>query len=488
MKLKRFSLILLILIMMLAIIPVNAEIGVDEPANGAKDYLSEASDFKPIVQSLIFRKQIKFENYKGKDQSGTLNFELVPDKKAKASYTHKQTGGGIEEEVEDLRIYPGIINYSYKVPFSSDDYVDETFNKLGRELIDNLTKGQKYSAKSHKISNDFLDHALLHEWGRVQRSDRSVFLRVGPLKPEQFDKFGGKIEFEKQKKMIEDYAKEGKKISWEKDPDTEDIIGWKTGRDHILDKSKIRAYDFLGSYKTNSENLLDYESFRDGSMSVTDTFNFKAKENEAYVYRLETVTRPIALSKKYDSKGNIISIVKPLMPADNAFELVNMYDDYEKIENIRSKYMEEDEGNLEMIFRYKLKENKAEGVNLDISDKELIVDVWEYGNYVLMFENEEEADKYYKQALYDEDKDRKWFAGINSMNYKLKYANDIDLVNKIVNTYEPKDKTPKKNNNHKKIESLRTGDQSQPLVLTSAIILAVILITLLLIINKRRNK
>lgn len=150
--------------------------------------------------------------------------------------------------------------------------------------------------------------------------------------------------------------------------------------------------------------------------------------------------------------------------------------------------MEKDESDFEMIFRYKLKENKAEGVNLDISDKELIVDVWEYGNYVLMFENEEEADKYYKQALYDEDKDRKWFAGINSMNYKLKYANNIDLVNKIVNNYEPKDKTPKKNNNHKKIESPRTGDQSQPLVLTSAIILAVILITLLLIINKRRNK
>ena len=66
--------------MMLSIIPINAEIGVDEPADGAKDFLSAASDYKPIVQSLIFRKQIKFENYKGKDQSGTLNFELVPEK------------------------------------------------------------------------------------------------------------------------------------------------------------------------------------------------------------------------------------------------------------------------------------------------------------------------------------------------------------------------------------------------------------------------
>lgn len=377
------------------------------------------------------------------------------------------------------------MNYSYKVPFSSNDYVDETFNKLGRDLIVNLTEGQKYSAKAHKFSNDFLDHALLHEWGRVQRTDRGLFLRVGPLKPEQFEKFGGKSEFEKQAKMIEEYAKEGKKISWEGDTDTEDIIGWKTGRDHILDKSKIRAYDFLGSYKTNSENLLDYESFRDGSMSVTDTFNFKAKENEAYVYRLETVTRPIALSKDYDSKGNIISIVKPLMPADNSFELANMHDDYEKIENIREKYIEKDEIDFGVIFRYKLKENKAEGVNLSISDKELIVDVWEYGNYIVMFENEEEADKYYEQALYDEDINGKWFAGINSSNYKLKYANNIDLVNKIVNTEEPKDKEPK---NNKKIDSPKTGDRSQPLVLTSAIILAVILITLLLIINKRRNK
>ena len=91
-------------------------------------------------------------------------------------------------------------------------------------------------------------------------------------------------------------------------------------------------------------------------------------------------------------------------------------------------------------------------------------------------------------AINNSCKDRKWFAGINSINYKLKYANDIDLVNKIVNIYEPKDKRPKKNNNHKKIKNPRTGDQSQPLVLTSAIILAVILITLLLIINKRRNK
>lgn len=94
MKLKRFSLILLILMMMLSIIPVNAEIGVDEPTDGAKDLLSAASDFKPVVQSLIFRKQIKFENYKGKDQSGTLNFELAPDEKAKESYKHKENRGG----------------------------------------------------------------------------------------------------------------------------------------------------------------------------------------------------------------------------------------------------------------------------------------------------------------------------------------------------------------------------------------------------------
>lgn len=488
MKMKKLSIIILTIILFIGILPVNAENEdkQDMPGDGAKVALYSNNIFAPmrVYQEMKFRKIIKLDGYKGKDISGILNFELVPDNKANLLYGDKND--------THVRILPGISKYSYQVPFSSDDYVDDEYNKLAWDVInyERTNKDPAYDDEGIKreLQSKFVDHALLHEWGRLDNGDHSMQIRVGKLLPEQFDNQGGKEEYDKQRHIIKEYAKEGKKISWEKDPDTEDIIGWKTGRDHILDKSKIRAYDFLGSYKTNSENLLDYESFRDGSMSVTDTFNFKAKENEAYVYRLETVTRPIALSKKYDSKGNIISIVKPLMPADNAFELVNMYDDYEKIENIRSKYMEEDEGNLEMIFRYKLKENKAEGVNLDISDKELIVDVWEYGNYVLMFENEEEADKYYKQALYNEYIDGRSFVGINSSNYKLKYANDIDLVNKIVNTEEPKDKTPKKNNNHKKIESPRTGDQSQPLVLTSAIILAVILITLLLIINKRRNK
>lgn len=485
MKMKKISIIILTIILFIGILPVNAENEdkQDGPGDGAKVALYSNNIFAPmrVYQEMKFRKVIKLDGYKGKDIRGILNFELVPDSKANLLYGDKNE--------THVRILPGISKYSYQVPFSSDDYVDDEYNKLAWDVI-NYERTNKHPAYNdegikRELQSKFIDHALLHEWGRLDSGDHSVQIRVGKLLPEQFNNLGGKEEYEKQAKMIEDYAKEGKKISWEKDPDTEDIIGWKTGKDHILDKSKIRAYDFLGSYNTNSENLLDYGSFCDGSMSITDIFNLKAKENEACAYYLETLTRPIALSKEYDSKGNIISIVKPLMPADNAFELANMHEDYEKIENIREKYTEEDEGHFGMIFRYKLKENKAEGVNLNISDKELIVDVWEYGNYILMFENEEEADKYYKQALYDEDINGKWFAGINSSNYKLKYANDIDLVNKIVNTEEPKDKEPKNNN---KIDSPKTGDRSQPLVLTSAIILAVILITLLLIINKRRNK
>lgn len=485
MKMKKISIIILTIILFIGILPVNAENEdkQDGPGDGARVALYSNNIFAPmrVYQEMKFRKVIKLDGYKGKDIRGILNFELVPDNKANLLYGDKNE--------THVRILPGISKYSYQVPFSSDDYVDDEYNKLAWDVI-NYERTNKHPAYNdegikRELQSKFIDHALLHEWGRLDSGDHSVQIRVGKLLPEQFNNQGGKEEYEKQAKMIEDYAKEGKKISWEKDPDTEDIIGWKTGKDHILDKSKIRAYDFLGSYNTNSENLLDYGSFCDGSMSITDIFNLKAKENEACAYYLETLTRPIALSKEYDSKGNIISIVKPLMPADNAFELANMHEDYEKIENIREKYTEEDEGHFGMIFRYKLKENKAEGVNLNISDKELIVDVWEYGNYILMFENEEEADKYYEQALYDENINGKWFAGINSSNYKLKYANDIDLVNKIVNTEEPKDKEPKNNN---KIDSPKTGDRSQPLVLTSAIILAVILITLLLIINKRRNK
>lgn len=434
MKLKRFSLILLVLMMMLSIIPINAEIGVDEPANGAKDYLSEASDFKPVVQSLIFRKQIKFENYKGKDQSGTLNFELVPDEKAKESYKHKENRGGVEEEVEDLRIYPGIMNYSYKVPFSSNDYVDETFNKLGRDLIDNLTEGQKYSAKAHKFSNDFLDHALLHEWGRVQRSDRSVFLRVGPLKPEQFYKFGGKIEFEKQKKMIEDYVKEGKKISWEGDPDTEDIVGWKSFFiDEEEGNSKVNPlYDFLGSYKHGevqglpSENLLDREDFRNGSMKASEVYKFKEFQNGAYY--LTVITRPIALSKQYDDEGNIVSIEKPLLPSVNAKEFADKHD-YGAIED---KYGH-DQFYGEKILRYRLREKRAEGIDLDISNKEIIVDYSVSEQSVYIFEDEKSADEFYKKGLYSKDEEGKTkYDSTASLSFKD--ANEVTLVNKTAYT------------------------------------------------------
>ncbi len=386
MKIKKLSIIFLTIILFIGILPVNAENEdkQDMPGDGAKVALYSNNIFAPmrVYQEMKFRKVIKLDGYKGKDIRGILNFELLPDNNANLLYGDKNE--------THVRILPGISKYSYQVPFSSDDYVDDEYNKLAWDVInyERTNKDPAFNDEGIKreLQSKFVDHALLHEWGRLDNGDHSMQIRVGKLLPEQFNNQGGKEEYDKQRQIIKEYADKGKKISWKDDPDTEHIIGWKTGRDHILDKSKIRAHDFLGSYKTNSENLLDYESFCDGSMSVTDTFNFKAKENEAYVYRLETVTRPIALSKEYDSKGNIISIVKPLMPADNAFELVNMYDDYEKIENIRSKYMEEDEGNLEMIFRYKLKENKAHGVNLDISDKELIVDVWEYGNYVLMFE------------------------------------------------------------------------------------------------------
>lgn len=316
------------------------------------------------------------------------------------------------------------------MPFSSDDYVDETFNKLGRELIDNLTKGQKYSAKSHKISNDFLDHALLHEWGRVQRSDRSVFLRVGPLKPEQFDKFGGKIEFEKQKKMIEDYAKEGKKISWEGDPDTEDIVGWKSFFiDEEEGNSKVNPlYDFLGSYKHGevqglpSENLLDREDFRNGSMKASEVYKFKEFQNGAYY--LTVITRPIALSKQYDDEGNIVSIEKPLLPSVNAKEFADKHD-YGAIED---KYGH-DQFYGEKILRYRLREKRAEGIDLDISNKEIIVDYSVSEQSVYIFWDENSADEFYKKGLYSKDEEGKTkYDSTASLSFKD--AKEVTLINK----------------------------------------------------------
>lgn len=487
MKLKKIAIIVLTIFLSIGILPVNAEDVSDSPGNGYKYQLVSNNIFAPmrLLQEMKFRKVIKLDGYKGKNISGILNFELVPDKDTDLRYND-------ENNYTSVRILPGVNDYSYKIPFSSDDYVDDKYNELAWDII-NYEKENKSPAFNdemikRELHSKFVDHALLHEWGRLGSSDDSLQIRVGKLLPEQFNNFGGNEKYNAQLDIIKRYADNGKKISWANDPDTKDVIGWVTDNKHDLDRATNRAYDFLGSDDIGSKNLLDYDSFCDGSMSVTDTFNLKAEENKSIIYELETITRPIALAKEYGKNGNIISITKPLMPSEISLKICKE-NSWDLINEIKAEHMEKDDYFDGLILRYRLKEKKPEGVNLEITNKDIIVDVLAGEDTILMFDNEEEADKYYKNTFYEEYNNIKNFAGLRGAKSNLKYAKNIDLVNKLGKVEVPKNEK-KKEGTHKKdnkIENPKTGDNSYTAVYISVLIITVLILTLILIINKRRN-
>lgn len=109
MKFKKLSILLFSLILLIPAMKVDASIG------KGNVYCSEI-----IAQQAWFTKLIKFDNFKGKDISGTLNFELVPDKTADKKYlkNNDPDNGGFDRICE---VVPGLINHTYKVPFSSND-------------------------------------------------------------------------------------------------------------------------------------------------------------------------------------------------------------------------------------------------------------------------------------------------------------------------------------------------------------------------------
>lgn len=130
MKLKKLALIVLTIFLSIGILPVNAEDGSESPGDGYRNQLASNNIFAPmrLLQEMKFRKVIKLDGYKGKNISGILNFELVPDKDTDLRYNY-------ENNYTSVRILPGVNDYSYKIPFSSDDYVDDKYNELAWDII-----------------------------------------------------------------------------------------------------------------------------------------------------------------------------------------------------------------------------------------------------------------------------------------------------------------------------------------------------------------
>lgn len=282
MRLKRIPILFLTLILLIGVVPINAE-----PGNGAKDLLSDNIAFHPAFNSIRHEKYIEFDGYKGKEISGTLRFLVQPDMPEDPEEEYDVKYYKDENGEKKVRIIPGFVEFPYSVPFSSKDYVDATFNKL---LSDYRTKVKLESPtnsltieeenENARIKTALLDHALIHEWGRVSTSDHGTYMRVGKLYPEQFNDFGGETEYNKQKEMLKDYYRSGKKISWDegRDSDIEDIVAWK-GSFHQMfvdGKSKEdRRYDFLGSYDEGFQNLLEDPKFWDGTLKVSEKYDIR---------------------------------------------------------------------------------------------------------------------------------------------------------------------------------------------------------------------
>lgn len=422
MKFKRLSLLLLIFIFTISVVPSSAMLS------------DNVHVHEFVAQQAWFTKLIKFDNFKGKDISGTLNFELVPDKNANAKYYEFGNKPNEEGDNELVQVVPGVINHSYKTSFSSNDYMDKKFNKLAWESGDKCGD-----------SIELMDHAFLHEWGRIQSSDHGFTCRVGKINLEQFEtampdyyanKEEAKAAYEKQKEMLREESKAGRGLKWDGDNDTEDVIGWKSSAEYPSNTNNPQ-YDFLGDFKEfvgeKPECLNRNEAFRNGTFKVTQAYTLKA--NRAVTYFMPLTTRHIALDKTYDTDGNIKSIEIPLLSAIEAHNFSKKHS-----EALEAKYGDEIYENCEYkIFRYRLKEKQAEGINLSIADKDIIVDMIGYedwGTTIFMFKDEKSADDFYKNYF---TKEASYLLGINGKEdgIDIKESDKVQLVNQLENTEVP---------------------------------------------------
>lgn len=447
MKFKKTFLLFLLLVFVLSTVTANAS---------SIYYRDNIYCSETVAQQAWYTKLIKLDNFNRKHVSGTLNFELVPYEGVNKEYVRKinpentgQTGpeegggqinpeegggridtgdedelppgSGVDDFQESVKIVPGVTEFSYKVPFSSDDYVDEKFNELAL--------GTKDPAGN---SLDLFNHASVHEWGRIDTSDNIIAIRIGKLYEKQFqNKELGfsqneiKENFEQQKT---DSVKDEYKLSWPGDTDTEGVVGWKNSFGSKYYNSEDHLYDFLGAYEFGSQFLNDDEDFRNGTFNVVEKFHLN--NNLAVNFYLRMTTRPIAISKTYDDQGNIKSIEKPLIPSKDAYSFIQKHND-----SLMKEGHEDVNGYvIDKVFRYRLIEKSPDGIDLKPSEKQMIVDVTAYGdqiNDIHVFEDEESADKFYKDFFKNLDEGSPMEAASLHCDFIFSKENKVQLVNEI---------------------------------------------------------
>ena len=378
-----------------------------EPGNGARDLLSWNINFGPaggglgFVDQTWYTKLIDLQGYQGKDIEGTLHFELVPDTSAHDEYTVKskyydEKNPKDPDNYSKVKVVPGIMTFKYDTPFSSDDFVDEEFNRLTRNAKtdftyawsgDKATTGEKVRAE--QILKLF-SHAFMHEWGTVVTSDYSSVYRVGKVEPSDFQ---SKEDFD----IYDEKMKNNNQwVNWKNDPEKQ-VTGYKTNtvdfdlkNEAQYNRSPIKLNEHV--YK----HLAEIPEFVDGTM------DFGAEFIPPYTnlsYTLYAITRNIAISKTYDAAGNITSIEKPLFPSVPLLDFYAQHneklfpDDYWKNGPFK------DIDDCDYVFRYILKEKDATGIDITPMDANIVVEVAyqrEYGYHspnIRMFRDETKAKK-----------------------------------------------------------------------------------------------
>lgn len=373
-----------------------------------------------VTASLWYTKLINLQGYRGRDVKGTLHFELVPDTETKP-YEYKVSSRFYNPKDPDdpgnfinVSVAPGEIPYKYDVPFSSDDFVDPEFNRLARKAS---LAVRKRDDQAYKAIDELFDHAFLHEWGTIQSSDHGHTARVRKVLPSQFECVSGPCDSTSYDEFVKEMDEINAWVHWKNDPETK-VTGWKCSQESPGSKDPTKGF---GSYEEGCQSLAEYPKFLDGTFRYSKVFALHA--NPVLTYSLANITRPIAISKTYDSFGNITSIEKPLFPSLEQHIFTDMI--LEKEPYYRSGIK---------VYRYILKEKPATGIALNIPKQEIIVDV--VVNYstctVYMYKDRETANK----QRYDFNASRdQYFVGGNPL------PNEFTSAVKLENKY-PSDEYP----------------------------------------------
>lgn len=196
-------------------------------------------------------------------------------------------------------------------------------------------------------------------------------------------------------------------------------------------------------------------------MKVIDKFNFY--NNRAVNYLLKMTTRPIAIDKKFDANGNIESIEKPLIPSKDANDFIGKHNQW-----LNDNYEYPYDYAYNKIFRYKLIEKEADGIEIKLPSKKLIVDVIELTDTdsgIYVFEDEKSADAFYQRLFKGLDEGEYNDVTLLETRGKVEKSDKVQLINESKNNDNPEPEKPNTNTEEKpKKDSPKTGDSDMGLL------------------------